>query len=236
MLRQPNGTVFSTELFFAPDLPSGAITYTLKDGGGTTLLSTGASAPVGAISFVLTIPGTLQTVATGKLFETRRLSWSYPTINGLIQGAVAYRVDADLPFTVSADGVRTKLGVTDSELLDENIDLLAGYIHFVEPLLARDRLASFAGAGDVNELAVMDGIEAMTALLQLPILSAKVAKAQSDGANTLERNPTDWVDVRLRLEFAVAKGREMVDVPVVKTGPPGFFFGFSDRKDPVTGR
>ena len=64
----------------------------------------------------------------------------------------------------------------------------------------------------------------------------KVAKAQSDGANSLERNPTDWTDIRLRLEFAVGKARELVDVPVVKTGDPGYFFGFSSRIDPIKNR
>lgn len=221
---------------FAPDLPTGPITTILKNGVGATLLTAAPSAPAGAISFVIVIPGVLQTVAPPKLFETRRLSWSYPTLNGTINGSIVYRVDADLPFTASIEGVRTKLGVTDSELLDENVDLLAGYVHFVEPLLALDRLAAFVGAGDINELAMIDGIEAATALLSLPILSAKVAKAQSDGANTLERNPTNWDDVRLRLEFAVAKARELVDVPIVATGPAGYFFGFSSRADPVTGK
>lgn len=238
MRKIAQGDAFSTELLFAPDLPSGAISYKLFDNDGSQLLSQSFTPPVGAVSAVIRLDGTQSVVALGKLFENRRLSWTYLTIHETVNGSITYRVDAPLAFGVSYDGVRVKLGVLQDEVTDDDIDLVGGYLEFASTIVNTDALTAAAFSGDRTARLVIDGIEAAAAFALLNTLQVKIAVARSSGTNTFERSSKiDFQALQDSLLRFISLGRLAVDVVSSqnKYNVAGVIFALSTRTDPLTG-
>lgn len=235
MIKIAEGSVFGHELLFASGAPSGAISYTVRGNDNlpiTALTNLSVTPASGAVSHQLVIPPSGAVLATGATFEGRTLSWSYDAVSG----SVRYRVDAYLPFAVSIEGVRAKLGLFDDELSEADIDLTAAYVRFAGPIVAQEALAASALAGDFTTLAVTDAIEAVAALAVLPGLQLKLAKSRSSGTNKFERqSDPDWAMLREYLTGLVSLGTDAIDVPSDIYGGTGFLLAFSTRTDPITG-
>ena len=233
MLKLTAGSPASTEIFFAPDPPLGAISYVLRDGAGTTLLSSTTTPTVGAVSWPIVIAASYNTVASGAGFEYRQLDWSYTTTRGAVTGVMRYRVDPFLSFGVAPEGVRVKLGATKDELPDEDIDLTAAYLMFKASVT--DVTAAAADTGLLN-LRVTNAIEAQAALYLLPTLQLKMARMETSGTNTFQRfAAVDWEMLGAQLQAQIADGRDAIDVPSDALGGDGFIFALSTRVDPLTG-
>lgn len=225
----------STQLIeFTDGFPDGDISWEVLDGSGATT-GTGAVTPVaGAVSAVIGVPATANTIAAGLLAEPRELQWSY-AVGGLIQrGRLRYRIEAFLPFGISEDGVRKKLGLELEELADEDIDLVAAYTFFRENA-GKDPSGNYfvdvAPAASAH--AISNGIEAVAGLDILPQLSIRLAISQSSGSDQFQRQDIVWADIKAQLQHLAALGyvaaNPIVDfttnygsllTPVVRTPDP----------------
>lgn len=228
------GSPFAQRIEFSTGSPTGAVSYQLLGNDGATLLNTSFTPAVGSISALIVIDGALNTCAT-PLFENRTLIWNYTTAGGVVSNRVTYRVQRPIPFAVSADGVRLKLGVESHELRDDDIDLVSAYSEFVA-LFAAGSLVVHETAGDRTTILCIHAIEALAALAVIASLQLKIAARETSGTNEWQRfSNVDWERIELELSSHVARAREAVDDTFDATGGSVFSFGTVTRADPVTG-
>lgn len=196
------GSPFAHEIDFSTGLPTGAVVYSLLGNNNLPVAGFNAVSVVpaaGALSITLVIPGTANT-CTLPLFEGRTLTWIYTTTTGVVTQSVRYRVEKPIPFFVSNQGVRSKLGVEDNEVEDRDIDLLMAYAT-LSSKYETGVLDAYAPLGNINTLRIINAIEATAALRVLPSLQLAVAKSEDSGTNKYSRfNAVDWDALRAGLE------------------------------------
>jgi hypothetical protein len=188
---------------------------------------------VGALSLLIIIPGDENTVAT-PLFETRTLVWEYTTTTGVQSGRVRYRVEKDVPFPVSPEGVRAKLGVEPQDVPDSRIDLLKAYAT-LQTLYTPGSFTPFETTGDYGALLISDAIEAVAGLEVIPWMQLSVAKKESSGTNTYERyGDIDWAALTASLTSYITAVNGIIDPLIDPTTLPVIFL-VAERDDPLTG-
>jgi hypothetical protein len=226
------GRAFTQLVEFTDGHPDGNITWQLLDGGGTQL-ATGTVTPAAeAVSSVIRIEAVNNgLVDATALSEPRELQWSYE-VGGLLKSyQLRYRIDAFLPFGVSEDGVRRKLGLELHELEDADIDLVTAYSKF------RDQVTSvaLAAADDSLTLEICNAVEAMAAVVQIPTLQVRLAVKESSGTDQFQRASIDWDMIRAHLDQFIAQGIAAVNPAVDLTANFGSLVQTINRDDPVTG-
>lgn len=227
------GTPFSHEVNFSTGLPSGAVTYSLLGNDGQPLPNYNnltITVPADTFSVVLAVPGSANT-CSAPLFESRTLTWSYSTANGVVSGRTRYRVEKEIPFPVSEHGVRSKLGVEDHEVEDKDINLLMAYASLNEQF----NLTPYENGGNYNTLLVVEAIEAQAALNVLPSLQLAVAKAEDSGTNKYQRfGNIDWAALEASLNNSIFKLQDLVGTDT--TGLIGIIFvAAGSNTDRLTG-
>lgn len=231
-----SGTPLSHEIEFNTGLPTGVVTYSLLGNDGVALVGYDGlttTPAVSAVSVNITLPAAAHTVAT-PLFETRTLVWSYNTVDGAVAGRYKYRVEKDIPFSISTDGVRNKLGVLSSDISDNQIDLLKAYSDFLSQY-ADGSFTAYETSGDRAALVVADAIEATAALTAIPWMQLSVAKKESSGTNTYERfSEIDWELLRASLDKYVQAANDLV-TPIDDPTVLPLVFVLASRDDPFTG-
>lgn len=231
------GSPFAYEVDFSTGLPTGAVVYSVLGNDGLPLVgydSVSVTPPMGAVSMMLVVPGALNTVST-PLFETRTVTWTYATSNGIVADRIRYRVERDIVFPVSPDGVRSKLGVEPHEITDSEIDLLKAYSD-LSALYEAGALDPYATSGDRNTLMVANAIEAMAGLSLIPTLQLAVARKESSGTNSYERfSGVDWDRLAGSLTSYLTPINDLVAPLVDLTDYSILFFAVSRATDPFTG-
>jgi hypothetical protein len=230
------GVPFSHEINFSTGLPTGAVVYSVLDNTGIPLTGyddVSVTPPVGALSIVVVVSGDDNTVAT-PLFETRTLIWEYTTTEGVQTGRVRYRVEKAIPFAVSPDGVRDKLGVEPHDVPDDRIDLLKAYATLASYYTA-GALTPYETSGDYTALLISDAIEAVAGLEAIPWMQLSVAKKESSGTNTYERyGEVDWAALTASLTSYITAVNGVIDPLIDPTVLPVIFL-VAERDDPLTG-
>jgi hypothetical protein len=186
-----SGQAYTEVVPFNSGFPDGAIAYSLYDNG--TLTHTGTVTPAaGAVSANIQIPGSWNALGTGVVLGARDLQWSYTSAAVAISGERRYKLEALLPFNISADGVRVKLGFdVAADLPDSQIPLTRAYLDF-QARVTSTLLTPFETGASYDQMVIADAIEAMAALALIPTLQVRVAKSESSGSNTYERMDVDW--------------------------------------------
>lgn len=211
------GSPFAQRIEFSTGQPTGAVSYQLLANDGTTLVDETITPDAGAISVLILISGTLNSCAK-PLFEKRTLIWSYVTDAGLVSDRLAYRVQKPIPFPVSADGVRAKLGVESHELVDDSIDLVSAYSQLLG-MVPNNSTVVHETAGDKNTLILIHAIEALAALAFISTLQVKIAQRESSGTNEFFRySSIDWDRIEMDLIGYVARARALLDTTYDITG------------------
>lgn len=225
-----SGTALTQLVEFSDGFPDGDVEWQVLDGHGSQVAS-GSVVPVAeSVSVVLTISALENELEAGAVASPRELSWAY-TVGGLVHtGRRRYRLEAFLPFGVSEEGVRTKLGLEPHELEDDAIDLVSAYGQFVETVGA-DPLLTVTG---YQETKVCDAIEALAAIAILPSLQVKLAMKQSSGTDQFQRGAIDWAALRAQLDNIVTAGITTVNPNFSETGTFGSLLVVVVREDPVT--
>jgi hypothetical protein len=213
---------------FTDGAPDGDIAWQLLDGTGAKRAEGSVTPEAGSASAVIGVSGDYNDIEPDVLASPRELQWSYTVAGVIRRGRLRYRLEIYLPFGISEDGVRRKLGLETHELEDESIDLVDAYSRFRETV-GVDALA--ATAGDAA-LRAGHAIEAMCAIGLIPSLQIKLAAKQSSGTDQFQRSRIDWEMVRAELEAFVTDGIAAVSET---TATFGSLLIPVIRDDPVTG-
>lgn len=229
------GSPFAQRIEFSTGHPTGAVSYQLLGNDGSVLVDQELTPDAGAISMLILISGAHNS-CTKPLFETRTLAWSYVTDAGLVSDRIVYRVQKPIPFPVSADGVRAKLGVEQHELKDEEIDLVTAYSEMLE-LVPEGSAAIYETAGDRNTIILIHAIEALAALSYLSALQLKIAQRESSGTNEFYRySSVDWRRIEDDLIGHVARARALLDTEYdISGGTVTSFIKATPDPDAITG-
>lgn len=190
-----------------------ALTWTLVDGAEATVTSGSVIPEAGAISVDITVLATHNTLLPGAMLGDRELSWQFEGDYDLHR----YRLEASIPFGVSPEGVRQKLGLSAADLSDAEIPLLKAYLTF-QSRVGSTLLA--AVTDDLTILTVTDAIEAGAALAVLPTLQVRVAEKESSGTNQFARGSIDWAALAGVLAALVSEGEGLVN-PALEVASSG---------------
>ena len=183
---------------------------------------------------MLLITAAQNVLAGSVLSDPRELSWSY-SVAGVSQAHMRrYRLQAILPFGVSEDGVRRKLGIGTHELADDGVDLTAAFGRFRSTFETTTWTAALT-ATDHTALLIGDAIEATAALTLLPSLQISLASKESSGTNQFQRAGIDWELLRQQLQHYLLEGQYAVNPLTDPVGNYGSLLIMVVRTDPVTG-
>lgn len=219
---------------FSSGHPAGDLAWTLLNGIGSTV-ATGSVSPVeDAVSAIITINGDDNGLDVDQLSTSRELRWTYEVDGIVVIDSFRYRVEAFLPFGVSPEGVRRKLGLETHEITDDEVNLTIAYGEF-QALVGENALEAMADESGYAELVIANAIEALAALRLLPSLQIRVAKKESSGTNQFERQTVDWDALRASLEQAVEAGALIIAPELDPTLNLGAIFVTVVRGDPVVG-
>lgn len=230
---QIENSPFSYLVQFDTGTPLGDFSYSLYDDNGDPVAGIQnqiVTPGVGAVSVLIQIPPQANTL-TKPLFEGRTLTWFYTTALGPVNGSYGYTIQKRVPFPVTAEGVRTKLGIDDTEVPDNRINLLASYVEFAE---AVPDIALHENDGSSMSLKITDAIEAIAALKLLPTLQISIAKRLTSGTNEYERfSKIDWAMLADQLGQIVYDVSVLISPTLVYSSTD--VFTLAVRTDPFTG-
>lgn len=231
---QTENTPFSYLVEFDTGTPVGVFTYSLYDDDGNPVAgiqNIEIDPAADAVSLLIQIPNVANTL-TKPLVEGRTIAWFYTTSLGAVNGNYSYTIQKRVPFPVTAEGVRMKLGVDHTELPDERINLLMAYVEFDELFVGG--LSAYTLLGNSMTLKIIESIEAIAALHILPSLQLSLAKRVTSGTNEYERwNKIDWMQLRADLEQIVYDTTVLIDPELVYGA--NAIFTLAVRTDPYTG-
>lgn len=203
-----SGQIFS-HLVELVGVADGDLVWVLTGDDGTNITSGTITPPAQSISVAINVPGTHNTLTGAAMWGNRELAWSY-LHQGIAQGGhVQYNIEGRVPFGVTPNGVRTKIGLSAADdLSDDEIPLVKAYLVFRE-LVGENPL--LAATTDLARIVVADAIEARAALDLLPTLQVRVAQQESSGTNQFQRAKIDWAALEAALLATITAGELAVD-------------------------
>lgn len=204
------GTAVSIPVLFSSGIPDGGVDWRVFGPDGFVIASGIIAVPVGSVSTAIQISGAMNTLPAGSLVSYRDVAWSYSVAGIVMGGDLRYSIEARIPFGASADGVRSKLGVDNTDLPNGEISLVSAYYSFSENVGAARLEAARIAPTDVQRLIIANAIEATAGLAHVPTMSVRIASKESSGTNQFQRQKIDWNEVALALEGAVGAGRALL--------------------------
>lgn len=196
-----------------PVIPTaGSVTYTLYDHGllpivGYIDVPVTTTSPTSSLSIPL--PQSVNQIAVGKKFERRRV-----VVNLVSSGKphifqFTYRLVPLLNHSVTTASVRDFLGVRQTELPDEAIDLVQAYFE-VEGDIAPTPLDTILSSGTISEIAANEAIRMKAVINVLPSIRQRIAQMESNGVLQFQRPNMEKLD-RLEQEawnrYSMARDR-----------------------------
>lgn len=206
------GTAVSFPVLFSLGHPDANVTWQVLSPLGVVLDSGSIAPAADAVSTLVPVSGALNALAGSELLSYRDVTWTYSVAGEVIHDEVRYTIEARVPFGVSADGVRLKLGVDTDDLPDPSVSLVSAYYEFVNllktPQLAGESvIADALTANGHTQLLIRNSIEALAALALLPTMVVRIADKESSGTNQYQRQKIDWAALRLFLQSEISIGR-----------------------------
>ncbi len=186
--------------YFTPD--DGSVTYTLRDNSGADVVGQtdiAIATPTGTTSVNQTIVATYNAKDADKYFENRFLEVKGENSGEAFNLSFNYRVMEAIPLVFNYNVIRGFLGVSSSELSNEEIDPHITYFSMLT-----DYETDFSDAITSGLIAALDMEKALylkTALESLPSLRLKAAQLESDGLVKFTRfSKMDWEKLRFELQ------------------------------------
>jgi hypothetical protein len=196
-----SGTAASLLIEFPSGAPDGNISWSVINESGVPLATGTLTPAVGAVSTYLNIPAVHNTLSGSVLSGFRDVAWSYTSGGVTINDERRYTVEARIPFGVTYEGVRQKLGVDHLDLPNNEIDLVGAYYRF-EELTGVTILA----ADDRAMRLIRDAIEALAALQVIPTMVTRVNLKEASGTDSIQRDKQDWQALAAQLQGYVDAG------------------------------
>ena len=191
--------------------PAGSM---LPDAGSVVVLafdSTGSVLPappfvIQGTSVLVTLPATLHNIGSKQL-DNRILLVSWRKDGAGYSSRRTYRVASILPVASTEADVRSALGVDESELHDDEIDLLAAYLT-IQSEVGAATLTTALSSGSLATIQAERAIVAEAALAVLPSLRLRLTQVVVNGALREERfkGTPDFDKIALTLRAQRAAG------------------------------
>lgn len=221
-------------VMFETGSPDADITWSVLDSDGATL-STGTITPAAEdVSALIPISSADTTLAGGQLQSHIDVVWTYDVSGAVTNGESRFIVEARLGLGISAKGVRTKLGVSSSELPDSEIGLVESYLRFRNFVGETDMDAALDGG--LATIDIRNAVEAASALALLPTMPVRISNSESSGTNEFKRQEVDWMKIHDELETFIVAGYTAVDPNYdVTEGYGNLLLLATPSSDPITG-
>lgn len=197
--------------------------------GNTTSVANAAG--VGSVS--IEVLATNHTIDAARRFEKRTLVTTWKSGGKSYADRTTYRVIPLLNHSVTADDVRTLLGLNEDELQDTEIDITAAYFRFEEDA-TQAALETALASGTMSEVRANRGIAADAALAIIPSMPIRTTQTQANGELRSERfrTPPDFsaLEATIRNQrsealTAVASTETIVPSLLVLTSPTDVITG-----------
>jgi len=219
---------------FTTGFPDGDIVWSILDAANTPVAG-GLVTPVdGATHALITVLDSDNSLSDDEVVGPRELRWNYLVNGEAVTGYFRYRLEGFLPFGVSPEGVRRKLGLEPHELSDDDINLISAYGAF-RSRVGATALAGLQTSDGYTQMVLADAIEAYAALRLLATLPVRITKKEASGTDQFERAAVDWDALRAQLEQMVSDGQLIVDPTSDGMLSYGAIFVAVVRGDPVVG-
>ncbi|MCV0350195.1 MAG: hypothetical protein K5863_08970 [Nitratireductor sp.] len=165
-------------------------------------------------------------------FSRRRVEIS-ATLNGTAFAVdVPYRLIPRVLYSTTPADVRKFLGVNETELPDEDIDLGAALLT-LQFQTSREQFDDALVSGEVAELRANEAILYRTALDIIPSLSNRIAQEQSDGSITFRRHARKNFDELKKI--AIDRLSAAMDQLAPQNNPGYSLLITTNDPDPITG-
>lgn len=166
--------------FVVPD--STSVTVTVSDLSGDTITGFDALAITGldenSTHFTLTIPDTANTKTDS--YEIRFVHCDFTVDSKVYQVRTTYQIVDRVDLPIAPQEIRNLLGLSSSELPDENIDLMKAYLDAEED--AGESLNTLITTGDTAQY-IFEAVKLKAALNVLPVL--ELVAVQSEQADNV---------------------------------------------------
>lgn len=183
IVRSGNAASFLVEFPSGP--PDGNVSWRLLGETGAQIAAGSLPITLGAVSLNITTNGAQNTLDLGAMSGYRDLEWNYTVDGTVVNGEIRYSIETRVPYGVSIDGVRAKLGVRPHEIPDNEVHLVEAYLSFngvAAPLLL---------SSTTDTLAIRNAIEATAALALIPSLRIRLALKEASGTDSFQRDKLD---------------------------------------------
>lgn len=134
--------------FVIPD--SAAATVRGHDGSAIPAL-TGMVLDVSSTTTTLSIPGSENSISGSNLSETRYVSLKFVYQGETFHKTIVFKLTPFLPISVGPEDVRRQLGLTSTEMADEDIDVYAAYYSLIQDY--SEVTAALTGTSPLSEAA-----------------------------------------------------------------------------------
>lgn len=185
-------------------------------------------------SLVYTLPGALLTLPAGQDFNTLFAEVTFVAQGRLQRDRTAINVIPFVPMTATPHDVRLKLGVSPTELMDHEIDLLHAWM-----VLKSEEGQTFEDAlisGTISALRANRLIVVETALQLLPALPAKIGqKLKAEDQEFSRFNNLDWGLLAEQLERERAELLNDLTATNPNEVPTRTIGVWANPTDPITG-
>lgn len=187
-------------------------------------------------SSLLVIPGSFNDLTPGKNFEARFLTIEY-TLRGIpFSIDRRYRVTPFLTFVATKDQVRSRIGVTESELPDSEIDLHKAYfwLKAIDPLNVPNALVS----DSLASLHLNTAIAIQAALDTFDALPARIMQVEKSTDASFQRSKIDLPALKYSLLTSLGAEIELMLLALSGSAynpPISTMVSFSSGVDVITG-
>lgn len=209
----------------------GSIRLTIFDNSGVAVTGyDGVPQPdVTATTVLLNIPASVNFINEERENRFLRVEFTndgYPCVF-----KTTYRLTNFLPIEASAADVRSALGLRDSELDDEEVDLYSAYFELSRKI---PTLGARLISGDDSAMYANRALVLMEALRIFPSLPLRAVKEDSLNNASLIRATIDWENLRASLEAQLQEALSSIDtmLPVTYLMTP--LLVLTTPIDPVT--
>lgn len=149
-----------------------------------------------------------------------------------IEERVVYRLMPFALHSVTPQDVRSYLGLDDSDLPDDDIDIAKAYLE-LQIEVGRGQFDAALSSGEEPEIRANDAIIYKTVLDLIPSLQNRVAQAETDGGLSFKRNPVrDYNSLATLTRERLSSALSLITIGVE---PSYTFMTTTNDADPITG-
>lgn len=211
---------------------AGSVKLTVRDNAGQVLVDKEPVTMTTASTEASVIVDAADNALGAGRFSMRTVIIDFTKTGRPQRTTMSYRLTAWLNTTVTADDVRSFIGIDSGELPDSVIDLVEAYFDVENDVTEAVLTPALAGA-DEKQVAANRLILARAVLNQIPGLPLRISQNESNGVFSAQRPKIDLALLEARAEAMYADNSDLVAGRLAVT--QDLFIAPAVVPDPITG-